>query len=55
MTIKQSYGHCIIYVDTGRIPTREQIIEQMMLQDPIISDEEAFLRHLIKKWNGDVE
>ena len=41
---------CIIYVDTGKKPTREEIIEQMMNQEPIISDEEAFLRHLIRKW-----
>lgn len=41
---------CIIYVDTGKKPTREEIIEQMMNQEPVISDEEAFLRHLIRKW-----
>lgn len=40
----------IIYVDTGKKPTREEIIEQMMNQEPIISDEDAFLRHLIRKW-----
>lgn len=44
---------CIIYVDTGKKPTREEIIEQMMKQEPIISDEEAFLRHLIRKWEND--
>lgn len=44
---------CIIYVDTGRKPTREEIIEQMMNQEPLISDEEAFLRHLRRKWLSD--
>ena len=39
----------IIYVDTGKKPTREDIIEQMLNQEPLISDEEAFLRHLIRK------
>lgn len=39
----------IIYVDTGKKPTREDIIEQMLNQEPFISDEEAFLRHLIRK------
>lgn len=42
---------CIIYVDTGKKPTREEIIEQIMNQEPIINDEEAFLRHLTRKWN----
>ena len=41
---------CIIYVDTGQKPTRKEIIKQMMNQEPIISDEEAFLRHLIMEW-----
>ena len=41
---------CIIYVDNGKKPTREEIIEQMMNQESIICDEEAFLRHLIRKW-----
>lgn len=40
----------IIYVDTRKKPTREEIIEQMMCQEPLISDEEAFLRHLTRKW-----
>ena len=39
----------IIYVDTGKKPTREDIIEQMLNQEPFISDEEAFVRHLISK------
>ena len=39
----------IIYVDTGKKPTREDIIEQMLNQEQFISDEEAFLRHLIRK------
>ena len=41
---------CIIYVDTGKKPTRKEIIEQMMNQELVISDEEAFLRHLVRKW-----
>lgn len=40
----------IIYVDTGKKPTREEIIKQMICQEPLISDEEAVLRHLIRKW-----
>ena len=40
----------IMYMNTGKKPTRKEIIEQMMNQEPIISDEEAFLRHLIRKW-----
>ena len=40
----------IIYVDTGKKLTREEIIKQMMCQEPLINDEEAFLRHLIRKW-----
>ena len=43
---------CIIYVDTGKKPTRKEIIEQMMNQETIISDETAFLRHLIRKWQN---
>lgn len=48
---------CIIYVNTGKKPTREEIIKQMMCQEPLISDEEAFERHLIKKYTkkGDFE
>lgn len=41
---------CIICVDAGKKSTREEIIEQMMCQEPLISDEEAFLKHLIRKW-----
>lgn len=43
----------IIYVDTGKKPTREEIIEQMMNDKSLISDEEAFERHLIRKWQND--
>ena len=42
----------IVYVDTKKKLTREEIIEQMMNQEPLISDEEAFLRHLIRKWSN---
>lgn len=41
----------ILYIDNGEKPTREEILEQMMNQEPMISDEEAFLRHLIRKWS----
>lgn len=40
---------CIIYVDIEKKPTREEVIEQMMNQELIINDEEAFLRYLIRK------
>lgn len=40
----------VIFIDTGHELTREEIIEQMMTQIPIISDEEAFERHLIRKY-----
>lgn len=39
---------CIIYVDTRKKPTRKEIIKQMMNQEPLISDEDAFLKHLIR-------
>lgn len=42
----------ILYIDTGKKPTRKEIIEELMNQEPIISDEEAFERHLIRKWSG---
>ena len=41
-----------MYVDTGKKPTRKEIIKQMMYQKPLISDEEGFLRHLIRKWEN---
>ena len=43
----------VIFVDTGRKLTREEIIKQMINQEPIINDEEAFLRHLIRRWEND--
>lgn len=43
----------IIYLDTGKKPTRKEIIEQMMNEEPLISDEDAFLRHLARKWKND--
>lgn len=42
---------CIIYVSTGKKLTRKEIIEQMMNQEPVINDGEAFLRHLIRKYD----
>ena len=41
-------------MNTGKKLTKEEIIEQMMNQEPLISDEEAFERELIRKWCGDV-
>ncbi len=41
---------CIIYVDIGKKHTMKEIINQMMCQEPVINDEEAFLRYLIRKW-----
>ena len=40
----------IIFINTGRKLTREEIIKQLFTQEPIISDEEAFLRHLRIKY-----
>lgn len=40
----------IIYANTGHKSTREKIIKQMMNQEPLISDEEAFVRHLARRW-----
>ena len=39
----------VIFIDTGHELTKEEIIEQMMTQQPLISDEEAFERYLIRK------
>jgi len=39
----------VIFVDTGK-PSREQILEQLKNGKPLISDEEAFERHLMRKW-----
>ena len=45
----------IIYVNTGHKPkiTREELFERAMTQEPLISDEEAFERHLVRKWKDD--
>lgn len=40
----------VVFINTKHKPSREEIIKQMMCQEPLISDEEAFLRHLIRKW-----
>ena len=40
----------VIFIDTGHELIREEIIEQIMTQRSIISDEEAFERHLIRKY-----
>ena len=41
----------IIYIDTGRRLSNEEIIMQMLNQEPLISDEEAFIRHLQRKYD----
>jgi len=45
----------VIFVDTGKKPSIEEIKNQLMNQlknqEQVISDEEAFERHLIRKWN----
>ena len=41
----------ILFVNTKRRLTKEEIKKQMMNQKPLISDEDAFLRHLIWKWS----
>lgn len=43
----------VIFVDTGKNPSIEEIKHQLMNQEPLISDEVAFERHLIKKWCGE--
>ena len=39
----------VIFIDTGK-PNRKQILEQLWNGKPLISDEEAFERHLRIKW-----
>ena len=41
----------IIYIDSGRRLSKEEIIMQMLNQEPLISDEEAFIRHLQRKYD----
>ena len=31
---------------------KKQVIKHMIEKEPLISDEEAFLRHLIRKWSN---
>ena len=50
-----TWTNCIIYIDTGKKPTREEIIEQIWedAKNPNLlwSDEESFLRYLLRKWS----
>lgn len=46
-------NHFII-VDTGKKPLKEEIKYQLMNQEPLITDEEAFERHLVRKWINDL-
>lgn len=53
---EKDFPPCILFVNTGKKLTLEEIKEQVMVrmtQEPLISDEEAFERHLIRKWAGD--
>lgn len=43
----------VIFVDTGKKPSIEEIKHQLMNQKPLISDEKAFERHLMRKWKND--
>lgn len=43
----------VIFVDTGKKPSIEEIKKQLINQPLIISDEEAFERHLLRKWKND--
>lgn len=43
----------VTFVDTGKKPSIEEIKKQLMNQEPLISDEEAFERYLIRKWTND--
>lgn len=40
----------VIFIDTGK-PNREEILEQLRNGKPLISDEDAFERHLARKWS----
>ena len=51
----EKYYPNIIFVNTGKKPTIEEIKEQLMKQKPLISDEKSFERHLIMKWCNDDE
>ena len=46
-------NHFII-VNTGKKPSKEEIKHQLMNQEPLITDEEAFERHLVRKWINDL-
>lgn len=39
----------VTFVDTGKKPSIEEIKKQLINQEPLISDEEAFERHLFDK------
>lgn len=43
----------VIFVDNRKKLSIEEIKHQLMNQEPLISDEEAFERHLIRKWKND--
>ena len=42
----------VIFVDNGKKPSIEEIKHQLKNQELLISDEEAFERHLIRKWSN---
>ena len=43
----------VVFVNAEKKLTLEEIKLQLMNQKPLISDEEAFERYLIRKWKND--
>ena len=43
----------VIFVDTEKKSSIEEIKNQLKNQEPLISDEEVFERYLIRKWKND--
>lgn len=43
----------VIFVNYEYKLTIEEIKEQLLFQEPLISDEEAFLRHLARKYRDE--
>lgn len=43
----------VIFVNNKKKQSMEEFKHQLMNQEPLISDEEAFVRHLVRKWKDD--
>lgn len=43
----------VIFVNNKKKQSMEEFKHQLMNQEPLISDEEAFVRHLARKWKDD--